>query len=147
MITECEKLSGRSVTTRRQLLDQVDFKVTIPKGDDLLQFEISAEKLITSSRPIEQIKVKYDGELPDLYPIKYTISLPKKNIYTTETFYRKTILTLLNNRHSSNFFIQLLVIGLIVQIPTQLLRFSIRNWLGICMMLELQQINFRVAQC
>ncbi|XP_023306786.2 39S ribosomal protein L37, mitochondrial [Lucilia cuprina] len=87
LITECEKLSGRSVASRRQLLDQVDFKVTIPKGDDLLQFEVSAEKLITSTRPIEQIKVKYDGELPDLYPIKYTISLPKKNIYTTETFY------------------------------------------------------------
>lgn len=88
LIAECEKLSGRSVASRRRLLDQVDFKVTVPKGDDLLQFDVSAEKLITSSRPIEQIKVKYDGELPDLYPIKYTISLPKKNIYTTETFYR-----------------------------------------------------------
>lgn len=91
LIAECEKLSGRTVASRR-LLDQADFKVTVPKGDDLLQFDVSVEKLITSSRPIEQIKVKYDGELPDLYPIKYTISLPKKNIYTTETFYRKICL-------------------------------------------------------
>lgn len=89
LIAECEKISGRSVSSRRRVLDEVDFKVTISKGDDLLQFQVSADKLITSAKPIEQIKVKYDGELPDLYPIKYTISLPKKNIYTTETFYRK----------------------------------------------------------
>ncbi|KAM7364116.1 mitochondrial ribosomal protein L37 [Cochliomyia hominivorax] len=87
LIAECEKLSGRNVSAQRRVLDQVDFKVTVPKGEELLQFEISAEKLITSSRPIEQIKVKYDCELPDLYPVKYTISMPKKNIYTTETFY------------------------------------------------------------
>lgn len=90
LIGECEKLSGKAITTCRRLLDDVSFKVTVQKGEDLLQFEVSVEKLITSARPIEQVKVKHDDDLPDLYPIKYTVSLPKKNIYTTETFYRKT---------------------------------------------------------
>uniref|UniRef100_A0A1A9WPS2 Large ribosomal subunit protein mL37 n=1 Tax=Glossina brevipalpis TaxID=37001 RepID=A0A1A9WPS2_9MUSC len=87
LLAECEKLAGRTLTSRRRLLDHVNFKVTLPKDENLLQFDVIAEKFITSARPIESIKGKYDGDLPDLYPMKCTISMPKKHVYTTETFY------------------------------------------------------------
>uniref|UniRef100_A0A1A9ZK52 Large ribosomal subunit protein mL37 n=1 Tax=Glossina pallidipes TaxID=7398 RepID=A0A1A9ZK52_GLOPL len=87
LLAECEKLAGRSLTSRRRLLDLVNFKVTLPKDDLLLQFDVTAEKFITAARPIEPIKGRYDDDLPDLYPMKCTISMPKKHVYTTETFY------------------------------------------------------------
>lgn len=129
LITECEKLSSRSVTLRRQLLDQVDFKVTVPKDNDLLQFEVSAEKMMTSSRPIEPIKGKYDAELPDLYPIKYTISLPKKNIYSTETFYPLNQRINCSNPHTIFTFFNKQFVGNLHQTGVSTTQFQSRTML------------------
>lgn len=98
-MAECEKLAGRSLTSRRRLLDLVNFKVTLPKDNLLLQFDVTAEKFITAARPIEPIKGRYDDDLPDLYPMKCTISMPKKHVYTTETFYRKRLVEWLRIIH------------------------------------------------
>ncbi|XP_055851735.1 39S ribosomal protein L37, mitochondrial [Episyrphus balteatus] len=87
LIFECEKLSGSSVTSRRQIFDNAAFNVSLTKDGDLLQFELSADTFMTSAKPIEAVKGKYETELPDLYPIKHTITIPKKNIYTTKNSY------------------------------------------------------------
>lgn len=89
LIAECEKLAGRSITSRRRILDGVNFKVTLKRNDDLLQSNALIEKLITSETPLEIVKERHECELPDLHPIKCTITIPKKNIYTIETEYRK----------------------------------------------------------
>lgn len=89
LIAECEKLAGRSITSRRRILDGANFKVSLERNGDLLQSNVSIEKLITAHAPLEVIKERLESELPDLHPIKCTISMAKKNIYINETQYRK----------------------------------------------------------
>lgn len=88
-LMECETLANPSITSSRRLIDQVDFGVTIPKGGAFLQLNITPEKLITSSKPIEPIKGKFNGDIPDLFPLKSTLSLPQHNVYSKRTRYRK----------------------------------------------------------
>lgn len=95
LLAECERLAGHTIAARRKMVDNANFKVNIPRGEDLLQFSITSEKLLTANRPLEQIKGSYDGELPDLYPMKCTITIPKNNIYTTETVFRMLYLIFL----------------------------------------------------
>lgn len=127
LLSECEKLSGKSASSRRRLVDEANFKVTVPKVNDLLQFEVTADKFITSTRPIEQLKAKSNDVLPDLYPMKCTISLPKKNIYTTETFYRKILHETLVLSLLIHSLSQLSVKAWIALILTRLFHFLIRN--------------------
>ncbi|XP_054733072.1 39S ribosomal protein L37, mitochondrial [Anastrepha obliqua] len=87
LLSECEKFAGRNINSQRRLLGQANFKVTVPKNDDLLLFDVNVQKIITASRPLDAIKGKYDSELPDLHPIKYTISMPKQHVYIPETIY------------------------------------------------------------
>lgn len=87
LLFECEKLSGNSVTSRRQIFDNAAFNLSHTKDGDLLQFEVTADTFMTSTKPIEAVKGKYNAELPDLYPIKHTITIPKTNIYTTKNSY------------------------------------------------------------
>ena len=82
------------MTSRRQIFDNAAFNVSLTKDGDLLQFELTADTFMTSSKPIEAVKGKYETELPDLYPIKHTITIPKKNIYTTKNSYRELVLKL-----------------------------------------------------
>lgn len=89
LISECEKLAGRSITSRRRILDGADFTVSIRRNGDIVQSNVTIEKLITAQAPLEVVKERLECELPDLHPIKCTISMPKKNIYTTETRFRK----------------------------------------------------------
>lgn len=86
---EIEKLSGRSLTVRRKLIDNVTFHTTLTKDSDIISFKVTGDKLISSSRALDAIKGKFDGELPDLYPMKSTISMPKQHVYTENSFYRK----------------------------------------------------------
>uniref|UniRef100_W8CD51 Large ribosomal subunit protein mL37 n=1 Tax=Ceratitis capitata TaxID=7213 RepID=W8CD51_CERCA len=104
LLTECEKYAGPNITSQRRLVNNVNFNVTVLKNETLLQFGIDAQKMITSSRPIKPIKGKYDGELPDLHPLKCTISLPKHSIYANETSYPFS--TNLGCSHPHTIFLQ-----------------------------------------
>ncbi|XP_017133446.1 39S ribosomal protein L37, mitochondrial [Drosophila elegans] len=87
LLHETEKLAGRSVSMRRKLIDNATFKTSINKDGDLLGFSINAEKVVFANRAIEAVKGKFEGDLPDLYPMKTTISIPKHHIYQTNNFY------------------------------------------------------------
>lgn len=100
LLSECEKLVGPAITSHRKLADCVDFKVTLFKDEDLLQFSVSAEKVLTSSRPIEPVKSNYNGELPNLHPVKYTVTMPKKHIYTTDNAYFPSNLVSCSHPHT-----------------------------------------------
>lgn len=86
---EIEKLSGRSTTVRRKLIDNVTFQTTLQKDNEIVSLKVTGDKLISSSRALDAIKGKFDGELPDLYPMKCTISMQKQHIYPENTFYRE----------------------------------------------------------
>lgn len=54
--------------------------------------EINAETFLTSKKPIVLGEPKMDignAELPNIYPIKYTVSMPQENIYHQRDSYRK----------------------------------------------------------
>ncbi|XP_016931425.4 large ribosomal subunit protein mL37 [Drosophila suzukii] len=87
LLHETEKLAGRSVSIRKRFIDNATFKTSLNKDGDLLGFSINAEKVVFANRAIEAIKGKFEGDLPDLYPMKTTISIPKRHIYQTENFY------------------------------------------------------------
>ncbi|KAH8306456.1 hypothetical protein KR018_011842 [Drosophila ironensis] len=87
LLQEAEKLAGHAVSSRRKLVDNAPFRASISKDDSQLGFEVTAEKVVFANRAIEAIKGKFDGNLPDLYPMKSTISIPKEHIYVTNNFY------------------------------------------------------------
>lgn len=87
LLTECEKVAGRNTNSHRRIIDKVNFNFTLPRNEEILLFKINAEKLITSTRPLASIKGKFDSELPNLYPLKCTISMPKEHIFSNEIIY------------------------------------------------------------
>ncbi|XP_022219384.2 39S ribosomal protein L37, mitochondrial [Drosophila obscura] len=87
ILHEIEKLAGRSLTVRRKLFDNALFRATLCKDSDQIGFAINANKLVCSHRAIDGVKLKFNGDLPDLYPMKCTISIPKKHVLNNGNFY------------------------------------------------------------
>lgn len=81
LITECERIAGRQLTSQRKILNDAKFFIAFKKDNDTILMDLQADTLITSKRPLEPIKGKYDGDLPDLQPLKPTVSIPETNIY------------------------------------------------------------------
>lgn len=85
-------MAGRTITSTRQIVHNVPFSVPIERDGDLIRFGVHAESFITSKRPIAQpadADQHINAELPDLFPIKHTISLPKSHFYKQTNQYRK----------------------------------------------------------
>lgn len=92
LVFEVEKLSGRSTTSFRKIVNDVEFVVPFEKDDDKISIGIHADTFITSKKPIllDESNPSSNAELPNLFPIKHTISLPTTNIYNLRNFYRKS---------------------------------------------------------
>lgn len=89
-IQECDKLAGKSTALSRNIVKDAFFVVPIEKDGDVLQIEIHAETYLTSKKPIATVHTEItDDQLPDLFPLKYTISMPKRNIYQLRNIYRE----------------------------------------------------------
>lgn len=86
----CEKLTKYEVISNRRFIQDAIFKVPITKDDDLIQIDISAESFIVSRKPIARqgdAQKFPDLEVPNIFPIKSTISMNKTNTYETELSY------------------------------------------------------------
>lgn len=62
------------------------------KDGDLIQMEIQAETFISSKKPLSSQKVNFKSEgveLPNLFPLKHTVSMTQTNIYEKKNIYRK----------------------------------------------------------
>lgn len=92
LVFETEKLAGRSTTSSRKIVNDVAFAVPFEKDGDHIRIDIRADTFITSKKPI-QLDVSNsspaNAELPKLFPLKHTISMPTTNIYNFNDFYRK----------------------------------------------------------
>ncbi|XP_039968788.1 39S ribosomal protein L37, mitochondrial [Bactrocera neohumeralis] len=128
LITECEKIAGRNINFQRRIIDQVNFNFTLPRNEETLLFRVKAEKFITSSRALASIKGKFDSELPNIYPLKSTISMPKEHLYSNKTispfsrdinFHPHTIFVYFDNDKVANLH----------DVPVNLSQFQSRNML------------------
>lgn len=92
-IQECDKLAGKSIVSNRKTINDALFVVPIEKDGDVLQFEITADTFLTAKKPISAVSTSAtelsQNQLPDMFPLKYTISMPQTNIYQLRDVYRK----------------------------------------------------------
>jgi hypothetical protein len=69
--------------------------VPLEKDGDLIQLELTVNFLLNSATPLpvyadaDVVQRTQDIPLPDLYPIKHTVTLEKENIYETKNIFRK----------------------------------------------------------
>jgi hypothetical protein len=89
LINHCERLAGVAVTKNRKVLTNAFFVVPVEKEGDLIQFEVNADTFMSAKTPITPFSKVEDVELPNIFPIKPTISIPTENIYKQQRIYRK----------------------------------------------------------
>lgn len=69
------------------------FVVPIKKDGDVLQMEITVDAFVTSKKPIAAVAANrtefLESQLPDLFPMKYTVAMPQENIYQLRDSYRE----------------------------------------------------------
>lgn len=85
-----ELVSDSNIVKERSLLSDLQFSFPFEKLGNLIQLELRSDVLISSSRPLEPItNESTDGlELPNIHPIKETITLNTENIYNLRNLYR-----------------------------------------------------------
>ncbi|XP_018563370.1 39S ribosomal protein L37, mitochondrial [Anoplophora glabripennis] len=112
-----ESTCGRDdLVNERYLFNDLLFSFPFERHGDLIQFQLSGDTVITSSKPLSPITgVSTESlELPDITPVKPTITLVKDNIYKLEksfpikSFVSKlhphTIFTRYNKEEVKNLF-------------------------------------------
>lgn len=97
LIQLCEFACGNStdaVLGRAVVQDETVF-VPFEKDGDLIQLELTVNFMLNSAAPLplyadaDEVQGTQDIPLPDLYPIKHTITLEKENIYQIRNVFRK----------------------------------------------------------
>ncbi|KAJ8723920.1 hypothetical protein PYW07_007900 [Mythimna separata] len=84
-----EKSSDSEATLSKYVLNDVESKTVFEKEDDLLQFQDISHILVTSNKPVKhdvEKNVKFT-EIPDLYPVKHTVTLPPEHFYDETSKY------------------------------------------------------------
>nr|XP_022909733.1 39S ribosomal protein L37, mitochondrial [Onthophagus taurus] len=98
--------SDYEITKTRSIFNDLTFSYPFVKKDKLIQFELKADTLLTSSKPLKPI---YEGDLnnlklPDIYPSNEVISLNKEHIYEIKNVYPLDV-TRISNSHPHTLFI------------------------------------------
>lgn len=90
---ECERLAGLQVSSQKKIVDNVRCVLPFIKDDLKYQFDITAEKFITSKSPIEVVEEDHPSleaqRLPSLGPINVNVSIASSHFYNLEDIYRK----------------------------------------------------------
>lgn len=88
-----EKCSDFELSQSRFVLNDVETKTVFDKEDDLIQFQNVSNILVTSENPlnynIRENNITF-AAIPDLYPVKHTVTLPPEHFYNEESIYRKS---------------------------------------------------------
>ncbi|XP_031846249.1 mitochondrial ribosomal protein L37 [Nomia melanderi] len=81
----CESLCGFNIVQNRSVIRDSPLSICIDNGPDLLKFSFSMD-LITSLlplAPIADVNTNKDQDMPNIYPLHYTIGLTETNSYDT----------------------------------------------------------------
>lgn len=79
------------MTQNKYVVNDVECTTIFEKEDDLLQFQDVSNILVTSAKPVKH-EVEKDipfVEIPSLYPVKHTITMPHNHFYNNTSQYRK----------------------------------------------------------
>lgn len=101
LLDECEHLAGRSTSASRHIVHNVPVNVTLQRNGEPIRFDVHADTFVAAKRPIQPATAAVSSEataqaqLPDIFPLKATISLPQSNIYRLIDHYRKWMLIIL----------------------------------------------------
>lgn len=102
-LIECTQ--SLEIVQKRSIFNDLVFVFTLKNGEDLIQFEVKAETVLTSQNPLFGVS-GLNGEgvnLPDIQPLKSTISLNEENIYKLQDIYPFTMNV--KARHPHTIFI------------------------------------------
>uniref|UniRef100_U5EPB1 Large ribosomal subunit protein mL37 n=1 Tax=Corethrella appendiculata TaxID=1370023 RepID=U5EPB1_9DIPT len=89
LINHCERLVSRSILNERKIIQNAFFVLPLVKDENLIQLELHADTFMTSSRPLKPVtedRMK-DSLLPNIFPLKDTITIPMQNIYEIRDIY------------------------------------------------------------
>lgn len=84
-----EKTSDSESTLSKYILNDVESQTVFEKEDDLIQFQDISHILVTSNKPVKhdvEKNVEFT-EIPDLYPVKHTVTLPPEHFYDETSKY------------------------------------------------------------
>ncbi|XP_052888632.1 39S ribosomal protein L37, mitochondrial isoform X2 [Anopheles moucheti] len=83
LVTHCERYAGFSVNANRKVVYDARFLVPVVKGNERILFDTTAESMIISHVPLKPLDTAtyrpMDLELPNLFPLKETVSIPVQN--------------------------------------------------------------------
>lgn len=87
-----ERSSDIEATQSKYIVNDVESQSVFDKDDDLIQFQEVSNILVTSNKPVQHELNEKDIpfiEIPDLYPVKHTVTLPKEHFYGTSKYRKK----------------------------------------------------------
>ncbi|XP_026743157.1 39S ribosomal protein L37, mitochondrial [Trichoplusia ni] len=84
-----EKTSDSEVTQSKYVVNDVESQTVFDKEDELIQFQDVSHILVTSHKPVTHDLDKDVAfkEIPDLYPVKHTVTLPPEHFYSETSKY------------------------------------------------------------
>ncbi|CAD7091271.1 unnamed protein product [Hermetia illucens] len=129
LLFECEKLHGRSLVFQRRLGNDLKCHIHFSKDDHPLQFDFNIDTIITSKRPLDPVKDRINSDLPDIFPLKSTISIPVTKKYEIQTVFPITQSTSFPNPHTIFLHFSPLSVGNLYGTPVTDSQFQARNML------------------
>ncbi|XP_045776211.1 39S ribosomal protein L37, mitochondrial [Maniola jurtina] len=85
-----EKSNDVEVTQNKYVVNEVECHSVFDKEGDLIQFQDVSGILVTSNKPLKHELSESDIpfiEIPDLYPVKHTVTLPPEHFYDENSKY------------------------------------------------------------
>uniref|UniRef100_A0A182JCR3 Large ribosomal subunit protein mL37 n=1 Tax=Anopheles atroparvus TaxID=41427 RepID=A0A182JCR3_ANOAO len=91
LVTHCERFAGPSVNANRKVVYNAQFLAPLVKDSERILVNVKADSMIISNAPIKSLDTSVyrpmDQELPTLFPVKETVSIPQQNIYDWKNVY------------------------------------------------------------
>jgi hypothetical protein len=92
LLNHCERFYGHAVAADRKIISDAFFVAPFERDGQQVQLELTTETFMSSRKPIAPIKVQVQPEkdvIPDIFPLKPTVSIPQVNFYEKQNVYRE----------------------------------------------------------
>lgn len=91
LLNHCERFQGSTKASDRKVISDAFFVTPFSKDGENIQLELTAETFMTTRKPIAPFEVNLTDEdtIPDIFPLKFTISIPEVKEFKDQIAYRK----------------------------------------------------------